>query len=52
MRTRARPGRPALLAGIVLVDLLSTGGMTGPQVVIFTALFFMALLFQRFVPAT
>jgi 4-hydroxybenzoate polyprenyltransferase len=42
----------SLLAGIVLVDLLSTGGLTGPQVVLFGVLFFLALLFQRFVPAT
>jgi len=42
----------SLLAGIVLVDLLSTGGVTGMQVVTFSLLFFMALVFQRFVPAT
>jgi len=40
------------IVGIVLLDLLSTGGVTGMQVVTFSLLFFMALVFQRFVPAT
>ena len=41
-----------LLAGIVLVDLLAVAGGTPVQGVIFLALFGLALLFQRFVPAT
>lgn len=41
-----------LLAGIVLVDLLAVGGATVPVGCIFVGLFVMALLFQRFVPAT
>ena len=41
-----------LLAGIVLVDLLAVGGGTPLQAVIFLALFGLALLFQRFIPAT
>jgi 4-hydroxybenzoate polyprenyltransferase len=41
-----------LLAGIVLVDLLAVGGGTGAVGIIFAALFVLALLFQRFIPAT
>ena len=41
-----------LLAGIVLVDLLATGGLVFTDNVAFAGLFMLALLFQRFVPAT
>jgi hypothetical protein len=41
-----------LLAGIVLVDLLATGANSGWEVVVFAGLFVLALLFQRFIPAT
>jgi 4-hydroxybenzoate polyprenyltransferase len=41
-----------LLAGIVLVDLLATGATSGWHVVIFASLFLLALVFQRFIPAT
>jgi len=40
-----------LLAGIVLVDLLAVGG-AGAAGSIFVGLFVLALLFQRFIPAT
>jgi len=42
----------ALLAGIVLVDLLAVGGGTPTVGVMFASLFILALLFQRFIPAT
>jgi len=42
----------ALLAGIVLVDLLAVGGATPAITFTFLGLFFLALLFQRFIPAT
>jgi len=43
----------ALLAGIVLVDLLAVGGGSNPlAILVFLWLFFLALLFQRFIPAT
>lgn len=41
-----------LLAGIVLVDLLATGGLWSTPDLTFGILFLLALLFQRFVPAT
>ena len=41
-----------LLAGIALVDLLALGGGTFPTPLIFAGLFVLALLFQRFIPAT
>lgn len=41
-----------LLAGIVFVDLLSIAGGSYPMTLIFTLLFGIALLAQRFVPAT
>jgi 4-hydroxybenzoate polyprenyltransferase len=41
-----------LLAGIVLVDYLSIGGSTLGVGLIFCAMFGLALLFQRFIPAT
>jgi hypothetical protein len=41
-----------LLAGIVLVDFLAVGGGTPATGTIFVALFVLALLFQRFIPAT
>ena len=41
-----------LLAGIVLVDFLSVAGGTPLQGLTFLALFGLALLFQRFIPAT
>ena len=41
-----------LLAGIVLVDLLAVGPGAWWSVMIFSALFFLALVFQQFVPAT
>jgi 4-hydroxybenzoate polyprenyltransferase len=41
-----------LLAGIVLVDLLAVGAATPQLAVLFGLLFLLALLFQRFVPAT
>lgn len=41
-----------LLAGIVLVDLLAIGGGTPLQGLLFLAFFGLALLFQRFIPAT
>src|SRR5580765_6933537 len=42
----------ALLAGIVLVDLLAVGGENPLLTIVFLLLFFLALLFQRFIPAT
>jgi 4-hydroxybenzoate polyprenyltransferase len=42
----------SLLAGIVLVDLLAVGPGAWWSVVIFGALFLLALVFQQFVPAT
>lgn len=41
-----------LLAGIVLVDLLAVGGEKPALTLVFLGLFFLALLFQRFIPAT
>jgi len=41
-----------LLAGIVLVDLLAVGGGTLALRLVFASLFVLALLFQRFIPAT
>ena len=41
-----------LLAGIVLVDLLSSGGLDPTANLAFAVLFLTALLFQRMVPAT
>ena len=41
-----------LLAGIVLVDLLAVGGAPQNVSFIFLILFVMALVFQRFIPAT
>ena len=41
-----------LLAGIILVDLLAVGGGSFPMVAGFSCLFVLALLFQRFIPAT
>ena len=41
-----------LLAGIVLVDLLAVGGGAPPITLAFLLLFFLALLFHRFIPAT
>lgn len=41
-----------LLAGIPLVDWLAVGGGTFLASAIFAALFFAALLFQRYIPAT
>jgi hypothetical protein len=41
-----------LLAGIVLVDLLSTGGLDPTHNLTFAGLFLLALVFQRMVPAT
>jgi len=42
----------SLLAGIVLVDLLSTGGIDVTANLAFVVFFLTALLFQRIVPAT
>jgi hypothetical protein len=42
----------SLLAGIVLVDLLSTGGINSTANLAFGVLFLLALLFQRVIPAT
>ncbi len=42
----------SLLAGIVLVDLLATGGLMGSANITFAALFLLAVLFQRVIPAT
>jgi len=42
----------SLLAGIVLVDLLATGGLIAAANLTFAALFLLAILFQRAVPAT
>ena len=42
----------ALLAGIVLVDWLSTGGLAAAHNGMFAALFILALVMQRLVPAT
>ncbi len=42
----------SLLAGIVLVDLLGTGGLTASANLTFAALFLSAVLFQRVIPAT
>jgi 4-hydroxybenzoate polyprenyltransferase len=41
-----------LLAGIALVDWLAIGGGDPSVSLVFSALFFAALLFQRFIPAT
>ena len=41
-----------LLAGIVLVDLLAVADWSGPWIVLFVIWFILALIFQRFVPAT
>jgi hypothetical protein len=41
-----------LLAGIALVDLLAVAGVNSPWVVLFGAWFALALLLQRFIPAT
>jgi 4-hydroxybenzoate polyprenyltransferase len=41
-----------LLAGIVLVDLLAVGGGPLALRLVFASLFVLALLFQRFIPAT
>jgi hypothetical protein len=41
-----------LLAGIVLVDLLSVAVIGKPWTAIFPILFLLALLLQRFIPAT
>lgn len=41
-----------LLAGIVLVDLLNVADIPHSRAWVFIALFLLALLFQRFVPAT
>jgi 4-hydroxybenzoate polyprenyltransferase len=41
-----------LLAGIVLVDLLAVADVLRDQGAVFIALFLLALLFQRFIPAT
>jgi UbiA prenyltransferase family len=41
-----------LLAGIALVDLLAVADVAQPAVWLFLACFFLALLLQRFVPAT
>lgn len=41
-----------LLAGIVLVDLLSVTHASAGMIVVFLGLFGVALLFQRFIPAT
>lgn len=41
-----------LLAGIVLVDLLACEDVPHPFAAVFLGLFLLALLFQRFVPAT
>ncbi|MBI4660060.1 MAG: UbiA family prenyltransferase [Verrucomicrobia bacterium] len=41
-----------LLAGIVLVDLLAVADATPLLICVFVVLFVMALLFQRFIPAT
>ncbi len=42
----------ALLAGIVLVDLMAVGGGTPSIWMMFLCLFLLALVFQRFIPAT
>ena len=42
----------SLLAGIVLVDLLATGGLTAVANLTFAVLFLLAILFQRMIPAT
>ena len=42
----------SLLAGIVLVDLLATGGLSSSANIAFFILFVLALLFQRIIPAT
>ena len=42
----------SLLAGIVLVDLLGTGGLVPADNLTFAGLFLLALVFQRLVPAT
>ena len=41
-----------LLAGIVLVDLLATGGLVGSNNLTFAGFFLLALVLQRLVPAT
>src|SRR5262249_2106622 len=52
--SQRRMGRcvSGLLAGIVLVDLLAVGGGTPPVALALTGLFALALVFQRFIPAT
>jgi hypothetical protein len=42
----------SLLAGIVLVDLLATGGLVPADNLTFASLFILALVFQRLIPAT
>jgi 4-hydroxybenzoate polyprenyltransferase len=51
-KTNAGRGVAALLAGIVLVDLLAVAPVSLPFWLGFAALFAAALLFQRYVPAT
>jgi hypothetical protein len=41
-----------LLAGIVLVDLLAVAGTSSPWAGLFGVWFVLALLLQRFIPAT
>lgn len=41
-----------LLAGIVIVDLLALGFVDATHTLVFALLFFSALLFQKFIPAT
>jgi hypothetical protein len=41
-----------LLAGIALVDLLAVAGAGDPRIALFGVWFFLALLLQRFIPAT
>ncbi len=41
-----------LLAGIALVDMLAVGDLTAPWIGLFAGWFVLALLFQRFIPAT
>jgi hypothetical protein len=41
-----------LLAGIALVDLLAVADLSHPAAVLFPVWFFLALLLQRFIPAT
>ena len=42
----------SLLAGIVLVDVLATGGLTPGANLTFGILFVLAVIFQRLIPAT